>query len=206
MTRGPTHSKPANEWGTRHIAKFLDSLVGRTDVEVIVPGLPNALCRVLEQVRFCAAASSALLGQHAPCEAEFQRLYGRRQRPLWRLADQKMNVFGHHHVADDHPLVTLPNLFQHFHEQVAARGAGQPGLSPVTTKCEEVQIVSSLPALQAPRHDRRLKEPLSSRCDLAHIVEVTDDKNPQVSKTARPGPRCPPIEGDKFKHIDFSHD
>ena len=104
------------------------------------------------------------------------------------LADQKMNMFGHHHVADDHPLVTLPNLFQHFHEQVPARCAGQPGLPPVTTECEEVQIVSALPALQAPRHNHRLKEPWPSRCDLGHIVEVTDDKNPQVSKTARPGP------------------
>ena len=104
------------------------------------------------------------------------------------LADQKMNVFGRHHVADDHPLVTLPNLFHHFHEQVAARGAGQPGLPPVTTECEEVQIVSAVPALQAPRHNRRLKEPLSSRCDLGHIVKVTDHENPQVSKTARPGP------------------
>ena len=97
-------------------------------------------------------------------------------------------MFGHHHVADDHPLVTLPNLFQHFHEQVATRGAGQPGLPPVTTECEEVQIVSAVPALQAPRHNRRLKEPLSSRCDLGHIVKVTDHENPQVSKIARPGP------------------
>ena len=105
-----------------------------------------------------------------------------------RLADQKMNVFGHHHVADDHPLVTLPNLFQHFHEQIAARGAGQPGLPPVTTKCEEVQIVSAVPALQAPRHNRRLTQPLFSRRDLGHIVEVSDDENPQVSKIARPGP------------------
>jgi hypothetical protein len=54
-----------------------------------------------------------------------------------------------------------------------------------------VQIVSALPALQAPRDNRRLKEPWSSRCDLGHIAEVTDDKNPQVSKTARPGPPSP---------------
>ena len=139
-----------------HIAKFLDSLAGGTDVEVIVPGLPNALRRVVEQVHWCAATSSALLGQHAPRKAEFQRLYGPRQRSLWRLADQEMNVFGHHHVADDHPLVTLPNLFQHFHEQVTARAAGQPRLSPVTAKRQEVQIVSALSALQTPWHDRSL--------------------------------------------------
>ena len=117
-------------------------------------------------------------------------MYGRRQLALWRLADQKMNVFGHHHVADDHPLVTLPNLFQHFHEQVAARGTGQPGLPPVTTKCEEVQIVSAVPALQAPRHNRRLKEPLSSRCDLGHIVKVTDhEKSPGLENRETWGTR-----------------
>ena len=96
-----------------HVAQLLHPLVRRTDVEVIVPRLPDALCAVLEQVRLRTAAAPALLGQHPPREAELEGLHGGRQRPLLWLADQKMNVFRHYHVSQHHPAVAPPYLLQH---------------------------------------------------------------------------------------------
>ena len=110
----------------------------------------------------CAtAALTALFGQHAPCKAEFQSLHRRRQRALRWFADQKMNVFGHYHVAEDHPLVALPYLFQHFHEQVAATRTGEQRLPVVATEGKEMQVVSTLPAFQAPGHITSVEERLA---------------------------------------------
>ena len=73
-----------------------------------------------------------------------------------------MNVFGHDHVANHHPLVTLPYLFQNFDKEVAATGAGEQWLPAVTTKCQEVQVVPAVPALQAPRHGNRVEVTIAS--------------------------------------------
>ena len=68
-----------------------------------------------------------------------------------------MNMLGQHDVTDDNPVITLPRLFQHLDEQVAATHAREQRLPVIATEGKEVQIVSALPALQGPRHVRRLK-------------------------------------------------
>ncbi len=73
-----------------------------------------------------------------------------------------MNVFGHHYLAKDHPSVTLPHLFEHFDEQVAAARAGKQGLPMIATEGKEVQVVSTLTALPAPRHNRKAKVAIAS--------------------------------------------
>jgi hypothetical protein len=69
-------------------------------------------------------------------------------------------VLGHHHVSQHYPLVALPYLFQHLDEQVAVPRACQEGLPAVTTKSEEVQVASAMPAFQAHGMQTRYKERL----------------------------------------------
>ena len=64
-----------------------------------------------------------------------------------------MDMFGHDYIAEHHPVITLPHLFQHFDEQVAATRAGEQSLATVATEGEEVQVVPSMSAFQAPGID-----------------------------------------------------
>jgi hypothetical protein len=61
-------------------------------------------------------------------------------------------MFRHDYIADYHKAVALPHFFQNFQEQVAAAGAGQPGLAVVATASEEVQMPVAVIALEALRH------------------------------------------------------
>ena len=87
-----------------------------------------------------------------------------------RFADQQMNVFGHHHIAEHYPLITPPHVLQHSEEQVAARGAGQQGLAVIATKRQEMQIVSALPALQSPWHGCRFDGAFDSQTRLSRKI------------------------------------
>ena len=70
---------------------------------------------------------------------------------VW-LANEQMNVVGHHDVADHHKLVALADLLENLQEQIALARAGQPGLAMITATGEKVEIVVAGVALEACGH------------------------------------------------------
>ena len=66
------------------------------------------------------------------------------------LADQQVDVVGHHHITDEE--IALPHLFQNLQEQVAVEGFSEPRLAMVTTASQKVEIIASVIALQAFPH------------------------------------------------------
>jgi len=128
------------------VTELLDPLVRCTDVEVIVPSLPNALWAALD---WFTPVLPAPLANYAPREPEFQRLHGGGQRALRRLAHQQMNVLGHHYVCQHYPAIAPPYSFQHFEQQVPTLRGCQQRLPVVATEGDEVQVVSAVPAFQA---------------------------------------------------------
>src|SRR5271165_2557380 len=102
-----------------HVAEFLDPLCRRTDVEVIVPRLPNT-SGAPGLAGFETRAKPPLFPWQAPRESQLQSLDCGSQRALLGLADQEVNVLRHYNVPDDHALVAPAYIFQHFEEQLAA--------------------------------------------------------------------------------------
>ena len=63
-----------------------------------------------------------------------------------------MNMFRHHHIADDHEAVTLADLVQNSQERIPLPRAAQQGSATKTGTRDKVQGMSALEALQARRH------------------------------------------------------
>jgi hypothetical protein len=69
-----------------------------------------------------------------------------------RLGYQKMEMFGHYHVADYDKAILLPGALQDPQKQVAALGAAKLRTASITTAGYEVQVVPAIPALQTSCH------------------------------------------------------
>ena len=66
------------------------------------------------------------LVQDLACETLLQNLHHCRGRSLLGLADEQVNVVGHHHIADHDKEIALPRLFQNLQER-ARRGSLNQG-------------------------------------------------------------------------------
>jgi len=69
-----------------------------------------------------------------------------------RLGDEKVEVLGHDHVSDNYEAVSQPCLLQNPQEQVAPLRGSQLRLAMIATTGNEVEVVSTVPALQALGH------------------------------------------------------
>ena len=85
-----------------------------------------------------------------------------------------MIVLRHDHVSQHHPTITLPHLLQNSQEQVAAPRTAKQSRPTIATEGDEVQIVSAVPVLQAPRHAPKLDTGVADFCDAEHSGRVTD--------------------------------
>src|SRR6202046_4389466 len=68
-----------------------------------------------------------------------------------------MNVFRHHHVADQRELVTLPHLIENLQESVTLPRCAQQRAPPVTTAGDEMQTALPVTAFQSILQDRHSK-------------------------------------------------
>ena len=64
-----------------------------------------------------------------------------------------MNMFRHHHIADDHEAVPLADLFQNPQERIPPPRAAQQGSATETGTRDKVQGMSPVEALKARRHN-----------------------------------------------------
>lgn len=87
-----------------------------------------------------------------PGESLLDHLHHHRRISHLRLGDQKMEMFGHYHVADYDEAILLPGALQDREKQVAALAAVKLRTAPITTAGYEVQVVAAIPALQTSGH------------------------------------------------------
>jgi hypothetical protein len=74
-----------------------------------------------------------------------------------RLADEEVDVFGHHHVADDDKTVSLPRPFQDIEKQIAALGCTQHGQPMVATTGNKMQVFCAVISFKLSGHEYRLR-------------------------------------------------
>jgi hypothetical protein len=79
---------------------------------------------VVEQIGLLKVAASPLLSENASGEPEFQCLHGNRRSVSVGFADEQVDMFGHHHKAEDYKAIASTCLFEHAKKQAtAASGA-----------------------------------------------------------------------------------
>ncbi len=76
------------------VPQLLDPPSLAPDIEIVIPSQPERTA-----LRFAQLAGNILL----------QHLQGERKLSPLRLADQQMNVLGHHHVASDAEAIPSPH-------------------------------------------------------------------------------------------------
>ena len=100
-----------------NVAQLFCCLRGREDVEIVIAGLPEW----------------SFASPHG--DRQFQRLNRSVQRGEFGFIDEKMDVFGHHHVTRNQKVVSSSDLFKSGFEQVTRFGGIQIGKPVVTTEC-----------------------------------------------------------------------
>jgi hypothetical protein len=82
----------------------------------------------------------------------FQYLQHFRRVALPRFADEQVDVFRHDHVAEQPEFVPRTHLVEYFYKPIACASRTQEWAATVTTKRNEVEIASSVEALQRVAH------------------------------------------------------
>src|SRR6476620_11150388 len=115
--------------------------------------------------------------------------HGGRRAPF-RLADQEVNVIGHHHVSDHYEAVPLPDVLQNLQEQIAPPRAAQPWLPMITTACEKMQVPVAVIALEAFGHafTVRAARPPRARKKKSKSQGVRNWECPPFANNAKDGP------------------
>ena len=133
-----------------HVAQLLDPLLAAPDVEIVeapLPELGHEMLGAKGKLKLSCRGRS-LLAQPSR-HALLEHLQHRRRRALGWLADQQMDVLGHHHEAHQGEAVSIANFAQNFDEQIAGAHGSQQCRAAVARKCNEVQIVLPVVALES---------------------------------------------------------
>jgi hypothetical protein len=148
-----------------HVTELFDSLAFGPDVEVVIAGLPDVMGHVVEQIGLLKVARSPLFRENASGEPEFQRLHGQRGSVSVGFTDQQVDVFGHHHKAEDYKTVAAACLFENAKKQVAPASGAQQWLTLIATAGDEMQIAATEESPQGFGHENRLKRQRNRFCD-----------------------------------------
>src|SRR3954468_24365574 len=118
-----------------HVFQFLCCLSLRKDIEIIEAPLPEPTNLHWTVPKFHLRRASLLRpAQQALRDGLFEGLHDYGGIRLLRLAEQEMNVLGHHHKPDHVEVVSTTNLLQRFQEHVTGASRSQKGLAPITTR------------------------------------------------------------------------
>ncbi|HEX4074620.1 MAG TPA: hypothetical protein VHX49_04395 [Candidatus Acidoferrales bacterium] len=106
--------------------------------------------------------TSASAGRHAPPHASprragdalFQHLHHRRRSADARLADEQVNMFGHHAVAEQREVVSVSDVAQDIEEEGTRCLGAQQRQAMVAAARDEVQVAGTVAAFKAMFHAR----------------------------------------------------
>jgi hypothetical protein len=160
-----------------HVLEFINEFRLTPDVKIVKARLPELwqeIVRILEgESELLGRCLFPRLAAQSPRNALLQDLHDGGRRALSRLANEQVNVIGHHDIAREGKPVTVTNLAQNLHEHILGARRGKQRQSPVTAARNEVQVAQSVATPQAFRHDRcnQKPRPCKSRKDRAPQVQ-----------------------------------
>ena len=125
-----------------HVVEFFNSLLQTPDIEVVKPPLPKPRLRIFATFKAQIQLSSirSLFPAQAPGDALFQNLNHRRGRSSCRLANEQMDVLGHHHISDKREAEAVSDLAENLNESIPSASRAQERHAPVTTERDEMKM------------------------------------------------------------------
>jgi len=123
-----------------HIVKLLVQFGSRVNIEVIVAALPESpqstfpLSKREHQLRPGFAPSAAKRAGHTL----FQNLHNFRRWDVSGFAQQKMDVFGHQHVAKQQEAVAAAYLVENAHRQIPGARTAQQGAAMIAAESDKM--------------------------------------------------------------------
>ena len=150
-----------------YIAELLHTLVRVPHHEVVETALPHVsfFKHGAPQTARLVRSSIAKPAQEFARETLLEDLHHDRRRVVVGFADQEVNVFGHHHVADHNETISDAGLFEDAEEKIAALWCSQQRAALVAAEGDEVQIACSVTAPEPGGDGESLSQNLWERCD-----------------------------------------
>jgi hypothetical protein len=139
-----------------HVLQPLEPFLLAPHIEIIEAGLPKR-APGSPRKQFALSRISALsFRQKRLCRVLFQHLHHRRGITHLLFREQKVNVFGHDSVTDDHKTILPACLFENGEEAVAGASGSKRGQSSITRIGDKVQLMSTTSAMQSGGHGRTM--------------------------------------------------
>ena len=89
-------------------------------------------------------------------KGELQEVHGIGECFAFRFTQQKVNVYGHHHISVDEGAELNAHVFQTRKELVIGDDRLETGLAMITTESEEMRLAGVVLAAQSAGHERKL--------------------------------------------------
>ena len=102
-----------------HVPQLLNPLASAPHIEVIEAPLPDVLGFRPEQCSLASLPVFSSPAQHPPGKALLDGLHHLRGIAFLRFADQQVYVVRHDYISYDDEPISLPDILQHAHKQVA---------------------------------------------------------------------------------------
>src|SRR5579862_520247 len=140
-----------------HVVQLLDELLLAPDVEVIKAGLPELRQGVLRlaerQAQLLHVGEPPFPAPQAARDALFQDLHHPGRSRTRRLADEQVNVFGHHHEAHELKAITIAHLAENPDESISGARGRKQWQTAIATARDEVQMLEPIAAAQPCWHE-----------------------------------------------------
>jgi hypothetical protein len=133
-----------------NVVQFFFLLFYASNVEVIKPGLPElrvTIGRWLFPQFYLRIRCFSFLPAQRPRDALFQGLHHVGRSSHIRLADQQVDVLGHHHKSEQREIVPATDRGEDLEKAVPGTSGSQQRQSPVAAERDEVQVARAVPAL-----------------------------------------------------------
>jgi len=133
-----------------HIAQLLYTLLVGEHNEIIKSRLPDVpiVERGVPRVAGPRLVTGAQLDQKPAGKALLDRLHHLRRIAALRFGQQQVYVLRHDDIADYRKVISPPNLFDHFEQQIAGLRSGEKRFSLVATGGDEVGVSRAVVTLE----------------------------------------------------------
>ena len=163
-----------------HVIHFLVPLLPGPHVEIVEASLPEAAMarrrRFVPQTHLPGWRAPPLAPPYRAGDALLQHLHHGRRSAHPRLADEQMNMFGHHHVAEQREIVSVAHVGQDTQKQRARCLRAEQRQAMVTAARDEVQLAQAVAAFEAVFHarPRTLHTPKGAAPTVGSVTSVVN--------------------------------
>ena len=149
-----SHQPPFHRIGV-HILQFLSNLLGAVYVKIVEPRLPKSpqpRVAFLKCQAHLSSCQAAFPFSQITRNALLQNFQHQRWRTFRPLADEQVNMLGHHNVSNQEKMITITNFCQRRDECIPGSHCLQKRQPPVAAESQKMEMASSVVAPESFRH------------------------------------------------------